>query len=147
MRYLDCFIQCRCRMLAGILALALLTLAGCGGRGPYPVEGKIVVKDDPFPIKELEGYTVMFQSQTEPVVSASGTVKADGTFQVGTNKEDDGAVVGKHRVAVMPPIPEEGQRPKKHLLERYHRFETSGLEVTVEPKKNQIILEVEAARR
>src|SRR5262245_11321897 len=79
MRHPRCPLLFRCRVPTTGLALALLALAGCGGRGPYPVEGKIVVKGDPFPVKDLQGYTVMFQSQTEPVVSASGTVEADGT--------------------------------------------------------------------
>ena len=69
MRHPRCPLRFRCRVPTTGLALALLALASCGGRGPYPVEGKIVVKGDPFPVKELQGYTIMFQSQTEPVVT------------------------------------------------------------------------------
>src|SRR5262245_20836831 len=110
----------RCGTLVAGLALALLSLVGCGGRGPYPVEGKIVVKGNAFPVKNLEGYLVMFQSETEPVVSANGTVQADGTFRMGMYKMDDGAVAGKHRVALTPPLEEEGKpRPKKLFDARY----------------------------
>jgi hypothetical protein len=129
------------------LWLAVLALTGCGGKRTYPVEGKIVVKGSAFPVKDLSGYIVTFESQTENV-GANGTVGPDGTFRVGTFKEGDGAVAGKHRVSLMPPMAEEGKRgPRMVLPARYYRFETSGLEVVVEPRKTEITLEVEATKR
>jgi hypothetical protein len=130
------------RTLTVGLWLASLALTGCGGRRTYPVEGRVVVKDNAVPVKDLQGYVVTFESQTEPV-GASGTVGRDGTFRVGTFKEGDGAVVGKHRVSLMPATGD----ARIVLPNRYHRFETSGLEVTVEPRKNEITLEVDAKKR
>lgn len=129
------------------LALVLLLLTGCG-RKTYPVEGKIVVKDGALPVKDLAGYIVELESEEEPVVGANGVVEKDGTFRVGTFKEGDGAVLGKHRVVLSPPVETEGvPRPKKLLLDRYKKADTSGLEVTIEAKKNEVILEVEAQKR
>src|SRR5581483_9851663 len=92
-------------LLSGCSFLLVCTLVGCGGR-THPVEGKVVFKGSTDPARELAGYQVMFES-AEQKVSANGVVQPDGTFRVGTFKDNDGAVPGKHRVALSPPSEEE----------------------------------------
>ncbi len=134
---------CSCpRQLTFGLLLASLALPGCGGQRTYPVEGRIAVKNNAVPVKDLEGYIITFESKTESV-GANGTVGRDGTFRLGTFREGDGAVPGPHRVCLMPATGD----ARIVLPNRYHRFETSGLEVTVEPRKNEITLEVDAKKR
>ena len=133
-----------CMLLFGLLTMPLLI--GCGSR-MNQVEGKVVFKGSTTPARELAGYQVMFES-TEQKVSANGVVQSDGTFRVGTEKDNDGAILGKHRVALSPPSEEEGKpRPKKLIPDRYGSFDTSQLEVVIKPGTNQVTLEVEGLNR
>lgn len=125
-----------------------LWLTGCGGRGIYPVSGKIVYKDNQPAGKELSKYMVILESVEKPM-GATAELKEDGTFEVSTEKPGDGAVLGKHKVVVFPPMGKGGDdlRPKSILDPRYEKFETSGLEIVVEPKKNEVLLVVEKLKR
>jgi hypothetical protein len=131
-----------------LLALAGLSwgLAGCGAR-TYPVHG-VVAWPDGTPATELAGYAVTFES-LEAKVGASGDVQKDGTFRVGTYKDNDGAVPGKHRVALTPPDPlhdVDKPRPRATLPPHYRSLDTSGLVVTVERKTNEVTLRVERGK-
>lgn len=130
-----------CVCVAACLALS----SGCGGQRTYPVQGKLVWADG-SPAKELVGYTVTFES-LEAQVGASGVVQSDGTFTVSTNNPNDGALPGKHRVALTPPEPLniDGPRPKPAANERYHSLDTSGLEATVVKGSPTVELKVEQA--
>lgn len=79
--------------------LSLLSLAGCGpGGGPIgKVNGKIVAGGQPVTGGSLT-FAPIESSKENPASPASGQVKPDGTFVLSTNKEGDGAAVGKHRV-------------------------------------------------
>ncbi len=62
----------------------LITLFGCGGtKGAYSVTGKVTTVDC---VPVTDG-VVNFTSETR---SASGALRADGTFSLGTQKEGDG---------------------------------------------------------
>jgi hypothetical protein len=126
------------------LALALLPIAfGCGDSGPraniestVTAEGVVTFEGTP-----LEFYQVNFQPEGHRV--ASGVTDAAGKFALGTNGPGDGAVPGKHKVAVIyvgppntdpaagmndfkPPSP-----PKVKIPAKYNRVETSGITVEV----------------
>src|SRR5262245_18447007 len=81
-----------------VAVLFAVCLCGCGS-GVYPVEGKVVWKDG-LPAKELEGSQVVFDL-LERQTSTRGIVQADGTFRLTTNKPNDGALAGEHKVAVI----------------------------------------------
>lgn len=127
-----------------ILTSLLVCLIGCGGSRIYPVEGTIVYADGTPAGKELAGYQVTFES-VEKKIGASGMVTEEGTFQLSTEKPNDGALMGKHKVAITAPIEDVADRPPaKYLLaEKFKKLDSSGLEVTIENKKNQITLKVE----
>jgi hypothetical protein len=132
--------------LAANLLVACLLIAGCGGKGTYPVEGKVVYPDGTV-ANELAGYIVSFES-AEQKVSASGLVHSDGTFRVGTFDVEDGAVPGKYKIAVTPPQPSADDPPPLRVIDpKYSDLDSSGLEVTIEPKTNVVILKVERAKR
>jgi hypothetical protein len=131
----------RCR-----LPIALLTLAcscGCGtkDRATYPVSGKVVF-DNGAP---LAGGMVMFESEpagSEPRYSSAGVIAADGTFQLSTFKEGDGAVAGKHRALVRVKRAGDAEKPGAHaespIASKFENFDTSGLTFTVEPGNNDL---------
>lgn len=135
------------RRISRLICAVWLTILflGCGGNQPQPVQGKIVFSDA-TPAKDLAGYTVSIDS-VEQNVSATGVVRPDGTFQVGTNAPDDGALPGKYRVSLTPPEPPLDQPAPKPIIDpKYSKTSTSGLEVEIKPGVNPVTLTVERAK-
>jgi hypothetical protein len=130
---------------AAVLALAVIAVAGCGTR-MYPVEGKVLWQDG-SPATELAGGVVVFESKDSPL-SARGELQADGSFRLTTRTPGDGALPGHYRVLITEPLPQESDRvppPKMDL--RFQSFETSRLEFTVAPSRNEPVFKVDRASR
>jgi hypothetical protein len=83
----------RCK---GALALLVVTLAGCGGVKPVPVDAVVTLDGKPLP-----GATVLFVpnegSRGRP---AHGLTDADGSLQLTTFEDYDGVLPGEYRVVV-----------------------------------------------
>lgn len=134
----------------GIVFLGVLGLSGCGGGQPvYPVQGQIVYSDG-SPATDLEGFTVTFESvehgptAEQAGIGAWGLVQSDGTFTVGTYKPADGAIPGKHRVAISPEVQLADEVVSKSPIPtRYESVETSALEVEITRGRNKVELTVE----
>ena len=133
-----------------IALLMLLGMAGCGPRHPaatYPVSGKVVFADG-TPL--ASGGVVLCESvaaEGQPAFNARGAIQSDGTFRLSTFGEGDGAVAGKHRVLVRAKRDaadylEKGVIPRPVVDPQSERYETSGLEFTVEQGNNQFTLVV-----
>lgn len=128
-----------------ILSVCGLFAGGCSQRTIYPVKGTLVDMDG-TPITTMKGGAIEFQC-LDAKISANGSIDEKGEFRLTTETPGDGAHVGKHRVAILRPYlgPE---TPVAHVIDpRYEDFETSRLEVTVEPKENEIELKVELYKR
>jgi hypothetical protein len=129
-----------------LLFVACFTLTGCGGDSggvkTYPAGGVVkFAKGQP-----IAGATVSFLSPQNDI--ARGVTDAEGKFQLGTFKETDGAVAGKHRVAVEPPILRGQASSGPEVHPRYNTAETSGIELEVKPDgENQFQIEVERTGR
>jgi hypothetical protein len=128
-----------------LAALVLCGAAGCGGL--TSVEGKVVFKDGSS-VKPLAGGLVVF----EPLAGAGktaarGAIQEDGSFKLGTHREDDGAAPGKYRVHVTPPAPTVAQlrkgNPPRVIHPRYQKSDASPLEFTVTSGKNEFTVAVE----
>ena len=131
-----------------VIGALLVFVAGCGTQRPatYPVHGKVVFADG----SPLQGGTVEFRTAHEGSKSiiASGIVAEDGTFQLTTFEEQDGAVAGTHQVIVRPKrsaARAEKFGPVEPLAvdRRFFSYNTSGLEETVIEGDNEITLRVE----
>jgi hypothetical protein len=132
--------------LWGISLLTVLACLGCSSRSTQPVNGKVVYTDGSS-ATELVGHTVNFDCP-EHQVGASGVIQADATFRLGTFKDDDGAMPGKHHVAITPPIPPlDAPAPPQVIDKKYGDMGTSGLEVEIKPGTNEVTLTVERAKR
>ena len=119
--------------------------AGCGSR-TAPVEGVVVYADAPdTPATDLAGYVITSESDGADgkPASATGTVEADGKFRMSTFKEGDGALRGKQKVAITPPILESGSQAPSKIQAKYHDLRTSGLEADIGSSSNQVKLTVE----
>src|SRR5262245_39683599 len=134
----------------GLIAL-FSAVSGCS-RPPtaYVVHGMVVFPDG----TRLTKGTVEFEAigQSKPI-TASGEIKQDGTFLLGTYRPGDGAISGQHRVAVIVDyhigtgVERPQELPAAELHPRFRSFKTSGLKYTVEPRMNNILVEVDYAPR
>jgi hypothetical protein len=116
------------------LALLALLLAGCGSN-LYTVRGKVVFPDG----TPLEGGWVIFEKfEGGKTNSADSPVADDGTFELRTERPGDGVPPGKYMILVkaQEQTLAEGQRRTPRIHPKFEKFETSGIELTVEPKVN-----------
>jgi len=122
-------IKVRLIVVGVALAVSAVVLSGCGGGSEFAtakVRGKVTFKGQP-----VANASVDFAPQKaadsgkgagggQPGKSASGMTDKDGVFVLSTYAPGDGAVVGKHRVAVSSsdikkPLP--GKTPPNLVLE------------------------------
>jgi hypothetical protein len=138
------------------MGFLFFTVAGCGWQSLTVPARAIVTLDG----KPLAGAAVLF-SPIEGGVPARGMTQDDGSVVLSTFKENDGSLVGTHRVAVTKVESVgfttgsdglsgklDGRRIQTHSLipERYASPATSGLEVRVERRgKNVFDLRLKAA--
>ncbi len=123
--------------------VGLVALSGCGGSATAPVNGKVKLKNGSDP-GVLAGYSVSFELEGAKS-SGTGEIQPDGSFKISTFGADDGALPGKHRVAISPPLSPDPDKPmpKPKVAAKYSGFETSGIVVEIKPGKNDVVLEVE----
>jgi hypothetical protein len=128
----------------GTVAAALFT--GCGGNGVQPVKGQVVWKDSGKPATEIAGALISFE-QPSTETSARGQITADGSFQLTTERENDGAKLGEHTVLIIE-IGRQSQgggsqlQPGK-LSTKHASPSTSGLKVQIKPGLNEPKIPVE----
>lgn len=134
------------RTLALYSLLALPFLAGCNPEEIHPVKGQVVWKDTQQPAVELAGSIVSFE-QADTQTSARGQVAPDGSFQLTTTNEHDGAKTGEHVVLLMEVgrLPQPGDPTKLLPGKIPPRYATrdSDLRATIKAGLNQPKLEVE----
>lgn len=134
---------------AALLAAAVcsLGLAGCNSEGIHPVKGQVIWKDTQQPATELANSLISFE-QKNTETSARGQIKPDGSFQLTTNKENDGAKLGEHVVLIteigrLPSSTDPTQLAPGKIGIRYADPKTSDLRCTIKPGMNEVKLEVE----
>lgn len=133
-----------------MLAASFLGAAGGCGNNRLPIapaEGNVVYQGQP-----LAFGSVMFQPTKGP--PARGVIQPDGSFQLSTYGNNDGAVIGSHRVRVAC---FESQKPSSDdnnassgivglgrslIPERYSNLEASGLRVEVKAANESFVLEL-----
>lgn len=121
-----------------VLVLVPCLLIGCSGHySTYPAGGKVTYEDG----TPLPGGWVEFKS-AEHDLRASGTIQEDGTFEMSTYAPGDGAVAGKHHVAVRPGIPTDDSQGGL-VADKFQDFDKSGITVTVDSGgENQFTIKV-----
>jgi hypothetical protein len=88
--------------------------------------------------------TVSFQS-VEDKSNATGEIGPDGSFHIRTPPGRDGAAPGTYRVLILPPEGADRNRPP--IDRHYNRYETSGIEVTVNEGENKLTIKVKRPNR
>lgn len=123
--------------------LAMIVFTGCGktGASVAPVAGKVLIDGQPLASGSVNTLPAGGRG-------AHGTIQPDGSFSLGTNGPDDGALIGMHRVAVVAYAQSadngpESPRGKSLVPQRYTNAETSGLTIDVKADEdNAPVLEL-----
>jgi len=84
-----------CLVTAAMVALTLLAVAGCGGRGFAEVRGTVLVDGKP-----LQNAFVTFVPEGPDAVRGVGSTNAEGRYRVIRPGSKVGAMIGKNRVSV-----------------------------------------------
>ncbi|WP_339734225.1 hypothetical protein [uncultured Gimesia sp.] len=97
----------------------LLIGQGCGG-GPgnldvAKVSGKVTCEGKPVTQGSIAFTPITDGDRTMPGKPALSKINSDGTFQLTTYEQHDGAVVGKHKVSVTFPGQELGGLPGENF--------------------------------
>jgi len=120
------------RLAVSSLLVGILAVVGCGRSNLHRVAGRVSFADG-SPVKA--GRVVVEYGDGR---SAWGSVKSDGSFTIGTQREGDGMRAGTFRVTVKDAIvPVEKGEPGEFKAIVHKRFAdpaTSGLEFTVPEK-------------
>lgn len=105
------------------------------------VRGRVTYKGEPLP----EG-SVLFVAQTSGL-AAAGMIQPDGSYVLISRSNQDGATVGRHRVAIMAPYQPTTPNYPRFPVE-YQDPDVSGFEVVVEKgKKNVFDFNMEERRK
>jgi hypothetical protein len=128
------------------IVVASLTLAGCG-KATYPVQG-VVQFEDGRPAVELARGFVSFQG-LDRNVSAQGEIQDDGTFELSTFQQGDGAFPGAYQVLVTPPPYNgpESQKAPRLLDPQFSDRKRSPIKLAVEAKRNEIAVRVQRLKK
>jgi hypothetical protein len=137
------------RLVCLLSIAALMMCAGCRDSGRFPTysAGGFVHFPDGRP---LAGGAVICESPHG--LAARAVIQEDGTFILGTYDTADGAVEGKHRVAIRPPTSvgvDAGGGGRRRSIspidQRFLSLETSGIVLEVKPGgENRFEIEVAA---
>ncbi len=132
-----------------------LLVTGCGSAGPSlgEVHGRVTIDG-----KAVNTGRIMFHPETGR--SATGEIRSDGTYSLTTFKQDDGAMVGKHRITIkaVDVVPnarpvgstdldqKQGGTVRWLVPERYSAVETSLLTAEVTAGVNTINFNIPTGR-
>lgn len=127
--------------LSKLVAMSAILVGPCWGCGSssgalpslIPVKGKVTYKGQPVTKGRI---------QFEPDGygrPASGSLQADGTFELTTLKPGDGVVAGEHRVSI---VELDKSLAKDRALKKYGSPNSSKLTAEVSPEKTEFTFDL-----
>lgn len=127
--------------------LFVMSALGCRDNADiYPVHGKVVFSDGQ-PATELAGGLIVFKSLDGKPGNANGSIQNDATFRISTKGGHDGAYLGRHQAIVTPPRGDRDNARPNVIDRRHMDFETSGIQIEVQPKTNDVTITVDRFKR
>lgn len=123
-----------------MLSTLLLAAAGCGGptSQTHPVRGKVILPNGSVASGGLiEFRTVDADGKT---INAHSRIESDGTFQLSTFGDKDGALAGKHQAILLSPASGDGETISQapEFPVKYRSYDSSGLEFDIVPGENDL---------
>ena len=130
--------------------LSLVAVLGCGGSGEnFPtaaVTGKVTFEGQPVTGGELVFAPISDVAGKPAGKNGGAMIGSDGTFTVSTYGENDGAVIGKHRVVFTAPTPAAVEVPAGGRaaapLSPYAGLNPKQAELTVNKGENKLEIEL-----
>ena len=123
---------------ASVLALtgALVVLTGCSDGNPprVSVAGTVLVDGQPL----TKGSITFVPVGGRP---SRGTIGQDGRFELACFHDDDGALLGEHRVSVISRTIN-GSKVQRHAPSRYANHHTSGIKVEITEPVDDLVIEL-----
>jgi len=124
-------------------AIATFSITGCSPSAPkYKVRGTVVYIDDKKPIPG-GSIGIEFESIKPPYPRSSGTVEADGIFELSTSERGDGAPEGEHRIRFTGATSIDQPDPQAALAAvmstQYYEFSTSGLKFDIQANHDNVV--------
>ena len=140
-------VELRVRYSVSCLASFVLVLVGCtpSDRLPTaPVSGRVTLDGRP-----LEMGSVTFVPQDGSGRPATGSIQSDGSYRLGTYDDDDGALLGLHKISVVcrepRGLPPNDGGGRSLIPLKYSNPGTSELEYTVKDSSNEFNIELMVA--
>lgn len=134
------------RIRIGSLLLCMLVI-GCGNpHGTVKVSGTVTVNGAPPPGPGTVTFTTVTAASGFPTRPAMAKFDTDGEYTTTSYEPGDGLIPGTYKVAVEcyeTPPNMEGKRVKSYIDAKYMNGETSGLELSVEPKSRPIKFDID----
>ena len=120
-----------------LLFVALIATVGCGDGRPKRVQvsGQVLIDGEPVP-----GGSIRFVP--EGARPSSSDLDDDGRFNLRCFEENDGAVVGTHRVQVAAREMDNGKL-RWYAPQKYSDVETSELTVEITEATDDLVIELE----
>lgn len=129
-------VRARLRLVA---VVGLMLMIGCSpGERVYEVYGRITINSQPITPDVLSHGYVSFETVAPDGRDAVGAIQPDGTYRLTTNKQGDGAVVGKYKVYI------DGTDSMEQSV--FDEASTTGLMAEVHPRVNEINFDLKSAR-
>ncbi|MCG8449284.1 MAG: hypothetical protein MI725_06865 [Pirellulales bacterium] len=135
-----------------VFTFFLACWSGCSqGEKVYPVTGRVVFEDG----APADTGIIEFRS-VDLGINARAKIQKNGSFQLTTYEEFDGAIAGKHQAIIVQHIvaevptpqervaqPEKALKPQVHhahriVAKKYSSYDSTPLEFIVEPTDNNI---------
>lgn len=82
-------------LFAGTVALLAVALTGCGGPDVASVTGVVTCQGEPY-----SGQIIFTPTGDTKGKSATATIGPDGSYELSTYSNADGAVIGRHQVKI-----------------------------------------------
>lgn len=122
------------RMIAAALLLALV---GCGDSRParVPISGQVLIDGEPLKF----GVIRFIPDDGRP---SSGNLDANGRFTLRCFDDDDGAVLGHHKVAIFANEALDERRTRWHAPPKYASLTNSGLDQTITAGNPSLIIKL-----
>jgi len=129
----------------GMVSFVLFSLVGCETPvATHPVAGTVLLANG----SPAGGGVIKFRttSETGETVKAHGQIQPDGSFQLTTFEDGDGALEGDHQVILFSPATGDGGGTvaAPSFPRKYRDYETSELEFHVSPGENNFEIQLTA---
>jgi hypothetical protein len=118
-----------------ILSICASLACGCGDGRPkrVPVSGKVLIDGEP-----LKFGAVVFAPETGR--ASTGPLDANGHFSLTCYTQNDGALLGKHRVQVLGTEQVDVTTARVHAPKKYAALETSGLSEEITGPTDSLVI-------